>query len=158
MGFFDKVKSMVNTVTGGSAKVSVAAPEASLTKPFRVDVTARSTGGKVKYEKVYVYLRGVERVSIPDAEVSVPDANGASRTGKQTVSASGHTLELTFQAAGPGEIDAGAEAAWSVEVTLPATAVPEFRGKFTEHFYEVYAGLDCFGNDPDSGWVRIKLS
>lgn len=35
---------------------------------------------------------------------------------------------------------------------------PAFRSKHAKHYYRILAGLDCVGNDPDSGGSRLILS
>ena len=157
MGLFDAIKSMKNAVTGGSAKVYVDIPSAKLTEPFQIKVRAVSQGSDVKYSRVYLHLEGIEAVEIPDHEIQVQE-NGASRTRRENIKKAVTTLKLELTVTGAGELKADQTGEWTVEAQLPAGAVPEFRGKLASHTYRASAGLDCFGNDPDSGWVGFRVA
>lgn len=146
MGLFDKIKSAANAVTGGAAKVSVQVPQARLREPFNVTVQATSTGQDVKYSKVYIKIEGVEQVEMEDKE-----------NNNRKVRASAKTVDLIFTVAPAGVLAANESGEWSIDVELPQTATPEFKGQFTRHFYRIWAGLDTVGNDPDSGWQEIVM-
>ena len=64
MRFLDKVKSLKNAVTGGAAKVTVDADSFAFGEPFLIHITAVPQGGDVKYDRVYVEVRGYERVKV----------------------------------------------------------------------------------------------
>lgn len=157
MGFLDSIKNLKNAVTGGAAKVSVAASGARLAEPFAVTVRAVSQGVTVKYSRVYLIIEGVESVDVPDCEVQVTQG-GASQTHKGRGQKSGVSVRHEVNLAAVGEIAPDQTGEWSAEVRLPAGALPEFRGKFSKHEYRVFAGLDCTGNDPDSGWQPLRVS
>jgi len=144
MGLFDKIKSAANAVTGGAAKVSVQVPQPRLREPFNVTVQATSTGQDVNYSKVYIKIEGVEQVEMKDKD-------------NKNVSASGKTVDLIFTVAPAGVLPANESGEWSIDVELPQSATPEFKGQFTRHFYRIWAGLDTVGNDPDSGWQEITM-
>jgi len=156
MGFLDKVKSMKNAITGGAAKVFVDAQSPEMGKPFTVTVRAQSQGGEVKFDRVYLYVRGYEEVNVPDIDV-VYDKDGEQERRTENVSASCATFEHDMTVAPGGTIAADDSEEWTVEVNIPSSAPPPYRGKYTHHYYEVYAGLDCFGNDPDSGWIKLNF-
>ena len=156
MGFFDKVKSMKNAITGGAAKVFVEADSPKIGEPFTVTIRAQSQGATVKYDRVYLYVRGWEEVEVPDVDV-VYDEDGDSSRKQETVRASDTTFNHEMTISSSGEIEEDGTAEWTVEVDIPTSAPPPYNGKYTTHYYEIYAGLDCFGNDPDSGWVRLNL-
>lgn len=151
MGFFDKIKSMTNAITGGAAKVDVDVRDFSHDKPFTVVVHALSKGAVVKYDKVYLLIEGVEEVSVPGSEVKTAGENQKA----QDVSVTSSTLQMEVIVAPAGSLDANASGEWTTQVTLPTTAQPVFSGKHAKYYYRVQAALDCFGNDPDSGWKRI---
>ncbi len=46
---------------------------------------------------------------------------------------------------------------WTHELTLPSHATPSYTGKYANHEWRFYVGLDAKGNDPDSGWVTATL-
>src|SRR5262245_8663277 len=67
MGFLDKMKGMVNAVTGGAAKVIIEYEprQAHPGDTIRVKVSVTSTGGEVKSDGVFVDVRGVEKIDLP---------------------------------------------------------------------------------------------
>ena len=67
------------------------------------------------------------------------------------------TLEMEVTVAKAGELEANQSVEWTAQIELPQTATPAYKGKFAEHYYQAFAGLDCFGNDPDSGWIRLNV-
>ncbi len=156
MGFFDKIKSMTNAMTGGAAKVFVDAQSPKIGQPFTVTVRAQSTGSTVKFDRVYLYIRGEESVEVQDKDI-VRDKDGDSQTRTETVRVSHTTFEHQLTVAPAGQIAENATQEWTIEVKIPENAPAPFKGKFTQHYYEVYAGLDCWGNDPDSGWAKLNF-
>ena len=46
--------------------------------------------------------------------------------------------------------------AWQIEVELPENAQYPFRGRFCQFSHLAQAGVSCFGNDPDSGWIEFS--
>lgn len=157
MGFLDTLKNMKNAVTGGAAKVSVEIPAARLAEPFQVKVRAISQGVTVKYSRVYLIIEGIESIDAPDCDVEIMQ-NGARLAAKGHGRRSETSLRHEVNIAGAGEIQPNQTGEWVAEVRLPAGALPEFRGRFTKHEYRVFAGLDCTGNDPDSGWVALRVT
>lgn len=145
MGLFDKVKSMANAITGNAAKVSVTAAPITIGVPFELTIQALAGDSSVSYARVYVKVRGLEKIELHDR-----DRDGTERIRRQE-----STFETELVVEGVGELAANENRTWSCEVTIPTTAPAVYRGKYAEHYYEVQAALDCTGNDPDSGWVRL---
>jgi len=73
----------------------------------------------------------------------------------ETVRASHETLDIEIRVAGRQELEPNQSYEWEVEVELPENAQPIFYGNYCTHTYMAFAGLDCFGNDPDSGWLEL---
>jgi hypothetical protein len=145
MGLFDKVKSMANAITGNAAKVSITAAPITIGAPFEITIQALASDQTVAYSRVYIKVRGLEKIELHDR-----DKDGTERIRRQE-----STFETEIVAEGAGELAPNENKTWTCEVTIPNTAPAIYRGKYAEHFYEVQAGLDCTGNDPDSGWVRL---
>ena len=145
MGLFDKVKCMANAITGNGAKISVTAAPITIGVPFELSIQALAKDADVTYSRVYVKVRGLEKIELQDR-----DRDGTERIRRQE-----STFETEIVAEGAGELVANKNKTWTCEVTIPSTAPAIYRGKLAEHYYEVQAGLDCTGNDPDSGWVRL---
>ncbi len=55
------------------------------------------------------------------------------------------------------EIENGETKTWTVEVTIDPENNGTYRGVHARHEWQAYAGLDAFGNDPDSGWVGFEI-
>lgn len=148
MGIFSKVK---NFVTGGSAIISVEVIQPTLTGPFivRVEATAKAD---ISVRKVWLEVRGQEEI---DARVRVSGntASGGSTSGLQHVKHHSTTEERQYQIGGPIELTTDQSHHWEYEVELPANAQPTYRGASATHQWQIRAGLDVSGNDPDSGWI-----
>ena len=157
MGLLDKVKSLKNAVTGGSAKVYVDVQHAKLAEPFEVVIRAQPQGCDVKFDRVYLDVEGMESVEVPDYDFEYEE-DGVRRRRTEIVRKKAKTVDLKMTVADAGEIKEGETGEWKIEVRLPEGSIPEFRGKYSRHSYRLRAGLDCFGNDPDSGWIDFRVS
>jgi len=146
MGLFDKIKGAKDALTGGGANVNVQVGQVSLREAFDVTVQASSTGNDVKYSKVYIKIQGVEECEVEDGD------------SKKKVRGSAKTIDLVETVAPAGVLGANESDEWTIQVQLPQSATPEFKGKFTRHYYRIFAGLDTVGNDPDSGWQEFVVS
>lgn len=155
MGLFDKVKSMKDAMTGGAAKVFVQAEAPTFGQPFTVTINASSTGGEVKFDRVYLKVRGIEVI---DTHERVDFSHeGESHSKSVHIKKSATTFEQEFNVSPAGVITESGSESWTFEVQLPANAMPSYRGRYAKHYYAIFAGLDCFGNDPDSGWVELHI-
>jgi len=148
MGFFSKLK---NAVTGGSARVHVETTEIVLGQPFEVKVTA-AADADLKFSRVYVYLQSFEAAMVHEIPVAEPHGVVV-----QTVEGEFQTVNIQLDVHGPGELAAGDEAEWIAEVDLPENAMPTFQGETVGNHWRIMAGLDAFGNDPDSGWIEVEV-
>ena len=154
MGFLDKVKAMKNAVTGGAAKVYLDAEELSFEQPFKITNRAQTADAPVKISRAYVQVRGYEEIQVPDVDV-IYDNDGDAQRRVENVSASHKTLDLEITIAEGQELEANKSYEWETEIQLPSSAQAVYNGRFCRHTYKAFAGLDCFGNDPDSGWVDL---
>lgn len=155
MGFLDKVKAMKNAVTGGAAKVYLECENISYTDPFKVIVRAETSDARVKVSDVYLMIEGTEEVEVPDVDV-VYDEDGDEYRRRERVYASCKSMSLKIKVADGQELAANQSYQWEIDVKLPDNSPKIFRGRYSEHSYRAMAGLDCFGNDPDSGWVELE--
>ena len=147
MGFFDKVKGMVNAVTGGAAKVTIQLQQACIFPgdTVSVKITATSTGAELKSKGVYVDVWAEERVSFKD-ESSKEEINRSKTTVQQTVQIS------------PAFVLAPSETK-SFEGTFqfPSNVMPTFAGSLCQHVCQIRGRIEAFGNDPDSGYQVINV-
>lgn len=161
MGFLDSLKNVKNFVTGGSAEVSLEAADPRVSQPFRVTVRAAVGDGEVKISRVYLRVRAVEEVRVKDVPVPLEETVNGQR---QVVGMQNGDLERQetlfnqeFVIGGPQTLERHSQNEWSTEVTLPAQAQPTYLGVNARLLWSLYAGLDTFGNDPDSGWVTVDV-
>jgi hypothetical protein len=140
MGFFKDLK---NKVTGGAATVNVTVPAAQRGRavPVQVQATAKANG---KASAVYLLVRATE---------SCEFKKDGEKIGESKVS-----YESRIQIAGAQELKEGQTYTWSGQLELPVNTNPTLRGSLIDHCWEVQAGLDMTGNDPDSGWQSIDVT
>jgi hypothetical protein len=140
MGFFSDLK---NKVTGGGATVRVTCPAARRGQAVQVQVQAQAkANGKVN--SVYLLVRGTETASWKNQQ-------------NETVGNSKVSYETKIQLAGACELKEGQTYDWTGQLELPQNTNPTLRGSLINHTWEVQAGLDMAGNDPDSGWQTIDV-
>jgi hypothetical protein len=148
MGFFGDLK---NKVTGGAATVQVQAPPVQRGKscPIRITATAKANG---KVNNVYLLVRAVEMAQIRDRDT----IDGKSQT--ELVKGSRTSFETRIPVAGAQDLQNGQSYEWQAQLELPHNAQPSFTGQMINHVWEIQAGLDMPGNDPDSGWQPISVA
>ena len=154
MGFFDKVK---NYVTGGAAKVTVEAVEPALGGPFRVKIHAAVEETEIPIKEVYLKIVSMETVVIKDVEIA-QQVEDKMETVRQDIENTTTAHDQKIEVAGEQVLQANQEYDWETTVTLPENALPSFYGITAQHEWKILAGLSTSGNDPDSGWVEIKLA
>jgi hypothetical protein len=149
MVFFDKLKSAAQAVTGGAAKVTIEyQPQVVMGgESITVKITCTSTGAEVKSKGVFVDIRGLEVINV--------DKNTANAD--HGVHASKNTFEQSFQVAPELVLPPNETKLFEGSVTLPPTAQPSFHGTYAEHKWEIRGRLEAFGNDPDSGWLPLRV-
>jgi hypothetical protein len=149
MGLFDKLKQAANFVTGGGASVQVmpVAAEFDRTQPIKVRISAQIKDAPMEASAIYLNVRSKESVFLRKT------ING--KTENINDDHTGYTHKV--QVSGPQTLEGGKSYDWEVEFTLPNHGQPSFIGTMSKHTWEVMGGLDVKGNDPDSGWVEIKV-
>lgn len=152
MGFFDKIKSAASSVTGGGAKVFVEVGPA--TRGAGVPVTVRAeVKADLKISGVYLLVRGQERAQVMDT-----DRRPGGGTKRELVRGKETSYETRVELDGSQQLEAGEERVWEGEFSIPPSAMPTIDGKMIQHVWQVQAGLDAVGNDPDSGWVDFTVA
>lgn len=158
MGFFNSLKSMASSITGGGAKISMEiTSEPSLSQPFGVRVTAVVGGANLSVKRVYIKVKGTEFVKARNVGVS-ETVNGQTQTKYRDVEYNETSFERDFDIAGAQNLSAGQTYTWEAEID-PSNydMLPTYKGKLARHEWQVQAGLDAPGNDPNSNWVTIEL-
>lgn len=156
MGFLSKMKAIKNAITGGAAKVYLDAPEIDFGAPFELVVRVEVDDADVKVDRVYLELEGIEEVEIPDTDV-IYDRDGVEERRREIVRASTTTTRLNLTLDEAQVLVANEKYDWTCTIELPESALAPYFGKHCQHFYRARASLDCFGNDPDSGWVALNM-
>jgi len=157
MGFIERVKALKNALTGGSATVWVSVDSPRLSGEFEVHVKVNVAAVDVDVERVYILLEGREVIEIPDRGGTYIK-KGGSQAHNGVVSAKSPTITKEYEVYGKGILQAYRGYEWSALNQLPGGALPEYRGCYCTHTYFIKAGLDCSGNDPDSGWNELYLN
>ncbi len=147
MGFLSNLK---NAVTGGAATVQVEVGQAvrGQAMPFRVHATAKADA---QVNGVYLLVRAVESAELKDTDWEGGKAHREIVRGRKV------SWEQRVPVSGGGQLQNGQQYHWEGSVQLPANVGPSFQGHMIRHIWEVQAGLDMPGNDPDSGWVPVDV-
>ena len=148
MGFFDKLKSAANFVTGGAATVTIEWHPAIAFpgEPINVRVTAQSTGGAINSGGVFVDVAAHEQLNIPQ---------NALGNNNPHVSHTKQTYSHTHQIAPAFQLGAGQQMQWEGQIQLPPQAQPTYDGPFADHDWGMRGRIEMTGNDPDSGFVKF---
>jgi hypothetical protein len=149
MGLFDKIKQAANFVTGGGANVTIA-PEGSefdKASPIKVRITAQIKDAPLNATAVYLDIRAREYVSLRKS------INGKTENINEDHVSYSHKVQAVITSALEGKQSYD----WELEFTLPSNAQPTFHGTMGHQVWEIKGALDVKGNDPDSGWIEIRV-
>lgn len=156
MGFWDKVKSVGNMITGGAAEVMVTVDnDAEIGEPFNITIKAGVKDQDVKIDKVYLKIKSFEEVKAEGVEIEVED--GETEIEKEMVHKIVETYATEIAVDGPQTLEGGQTYEWTVEVVIPDNNYGTYKGPHARHEWQLFAGLDAFGNDPDSGWLTFEI-
>jgi hypothetical protein len=149
MGLFDKIKQAANFVTGGGASVTIA-PEGSefdKSASIKVKITAQIKDATLSATAAYLDIRTREYVSLRKS------INGKTENIHEEHVGYTHKVQavITTPLEGKQSYD------WEVEFTLPSNAQPTYHGTMAHQVWEIKGALDVKGNDPDSGWIEIRV-
>ena len=150
MGLLSKLKSAVNFVTGGAAKVQIEyTPSTAVPgQTINVKVTAVSTGGEVKSKGIYIDLRSIERVSVSKRDsVELDDDLDFSK----------ETFSNEVKISDDFVLGANETKVFEGTINMPDNVQPSFDGKFVSHAWEIRGRVEAKGNDPDSGYKPIRV-
>lgn len=147
MGLFDKLKSAVNMVTGGSATVTMELGQSNDAASYPVRVKAVVAAADLKIERVYLVVEGLETVKFKTKE---PNSNFET---EKTLSETTFKTEVNIAPA--RSLDANKEYLFEGSFTLPVDVQRSYSGKNARHEWRVYAGLDASGTDPASSWTEF---
>jgi hypothetical protein len=142
MGLFDKAKAYM---TGSHAKVTLEHPTVGFPSlPIAVKVTASATMD-FDYDGVFIDVHAVEDVGVKNP------------SGQGEVRESHSSYEQQIRVAPAGSMKKGDTQEWTGTVILPPTTQPTFKGKTSSHSIKLRGRLETKGNDPDSGFLEIRI-
>lgn len=149
MGFFDKMKGAMNFVTGGAAKVSIEWQPATAMpgEPVMVRITATSTGSQVSSQGAFVDVAAVEEVKIP--------MNSFGQ--HPSINHSHQTFSHSFQISGPFQLAPNETKQFEGQFMLPHQLQPTYDGRYVDHDWRLQGRIEASGNDPDSGWIKVRV-
>jgi len=154
MTLFGKLKNMV---TGGGATVTLEVLSPPVRgEAFGVRVSVKVGAADVAAHKVYLRVVGEEAVQVPNVEVATRSGDEI-RLSTETVSRSSYTFDASWDVAPAQTLRAGQGYDWEIGVEVPADAPPVYQGTLARHEWKILAGVDVFGNDPDTGWYVLAM-
>lgn len=145
MGFFDKIKSAVNMVTGGAATVTMEVGPCGEAETYPVRVKVVVASADLPIERVYLVVEGIETV-----KYKIKEQNSDEETEK-TLSETTFRTEVNIAPA--QSLLAGKEYLFEGSFALSMDVQKTYCGKNARHEWRVYAGLDTKGTDPASNWT-----
>lgn len=150
MGLFDKIKSIKSFISGNAAKVELLM-DASVKrgKPFKITVTAEVKENNIEMKRVYFRLLSTEKVIVTRTVQDGGNISIKEEEKKNTLN------DVYFDVIASGTLHANEKYTWEKEITLPEHLQPTFNAYPRTHVWQVIAGIDMKGNDPDSGWKDL---
>lgn len=158
MGFFDKLKQAKNFITGGGAVVNIRTGESICdgNSPIKFFIEVVVKDADVNMNNLYLKVRALEEVTVRDTDHR-ENEEGEHVTESELVTNSHETFSSEVQVTGAETLEANKTYNWEYEFELPQNVYGTYRGHNAVHIWEVYAGVDMSGNDPDSGWITFEV-
>ncbi|MCK5805271.1 MAG: hypothetical protein KAI66_20745 [Lentisphaeria bacterium] len=161
MGLLDKLKSVRRIISGSGAEVTVEVGKALVGERAPVVVRAKVGESELKISAVYLLVRGCEEVLV-EAEamrqrITQMEAEMHPEATLDDEVFMEETFSIRVDIAGEQQLAANGEYEWTGELEIPGDALPSYLGRRCAHIWRIQAGLDAFGNDPDSGWVEFTV-
>ena len=150
MGFLDKLKSATSALTGSAAQVSIHPEPLSYQQPFSIRVVAVIGEQEISSKGIYLHVEGIEEVQIPNVQVRQGDASRS-----QTIHRTNRSVLIDYPIGEAQMLQSGRTYEWTQVVELPPGTPALYEGTLARHYIRARAGIDCFGNDPDSSWIEL---
>lgn len=154
MGFLDKMKGAVSSVTGGGADVSIEYPMQAVSPgdAVHVKVTVMSTGGEIKSNGVYVDIHAKEHGDIYGSsrceQCGHVDSNAKVKLSKTTI-------DQSIPVAPAFVLQPNERKEFEADIQLPH-GQSTYKG-VVHHDWQIRGRLEAFGNDPDSGFKTFEV-
>ena len=159
MGFFDAIINIKNLVTGGSADVNLTIDSPSRHRPFKIQMRTNVADQDLEIDGAYLIIQSIEEVKVPHKvkPKKVEEGEVAETPKEEFVRSSTTTSEQKIELATGEVLKSNQEYVWQTDVSFPNDCQPVYKGKYCKHYYRVKAYIDCYGNDPDSGWITLEM-
>ncbi len=159
MGLFDKLKQAKNFITGGAAEVSVSFEEEynDGNKPIKVHIHCQVKDADCKVRKVYIKVKATEEVIARDIDIARDEGGNITRYREDVRNVIETYNSGEQMITGELSLEANQTYDWTADIELPSECNGTYHGQNARHEWEVFAGLDMAGNDPDSGWVPFYV-
>ena len=155
MGFLNK---MINYMTGFSAEVGVEIDNANLKAPFTVGIKAKVLQDDLFMEKVYMHIRcQEEKLANYDFDGKEPETDNEKILKEMEEWDKKIIFKKSLDVAPKGVLKSGETYEWSVTIDLTEASKPTQKTENHVIKWEVWAGIDVPGNDPDSGWIEFEV-
>lgn len=155
MSFFDTIINIKNRVTGSSAKVQLEISSAKYKHPFDITMRVLVADEKIEIAGAFLIIQSIEDIKMPNKNAPKLSENGSRN--KEMISAHSITSEQTLTISEKLKLEANEEYVWNAIAELASNNQPIYEGKYCTHYYQAKAYLDCYGNDPDSGWINLNI-
>lgn len=153
------LKKLVHFVTGGGTDVSINVENPTLSNPFNLNITAIPKQSTLNCRKVYLLIRCKEEKI---QEFKPLDENNMTDNEKILSEMREWDSNITFSdeiiISGECKLNKDETYSWSTEINLNGAGEPSKNEKNHRIIWEVQAGIDVSGNDPDSGWIEIMVN
>ena len=156
MGIFNK---LLDFLTGGSADVSVDLTNASISKPFTINVSANIGSDDLNCRNVYIIIRCIEET----LESYGPKNSKTMTDNEKILSQMNDWVSDTlyykqFNITDSCILKKGQKYSWEKEIELVEATKVSLDTKDHKILWQAQAGIDVHGNDPDSGWVDFIVN
>ncbi len=153
MGLLHKI---LHYVTGGSAEVDVDIENANLDKPFPVKITAEIKDNDLNIDSVYLLFR-CQDARLDGYSESGPETDNERILRELNEWVFDTVYETRIDISGEGTLKGGEDYSWDTMVDLSECDEKSYDSPGRRVIWEVQAGIDIPGNDPDSGWVEFQV-
>lgn len=159
MGFFDTLINIKNLVTGGSAEVNLAIDSPSINEPFKVSMQVNVADQDLEISGAYLVIQSIEDIRVPHKAKPQKIEQGvvAQKSREEIVTSHCVTSEQKLELATSETLKAKQVYVWESKISFPQDCQPPYQGKYCTHKYRIKAYIDCYGNDPDSGWISLDM-
>jgi hypothetical protein len=155
MSFFDTIINIKNLVTGGSAKVQLEISAAKYKHPFDITMRVLVADEKLEIAGAFLIIQSIEDIRMPNKNAAKLNENGSRN--KEMISTHSVTSEQILTISEKLVLEANEKYVWNAVAELTPNNQPIYEGRYCIHHYRAKSYLDCYGNDPDSGWINLDI-